>query len=249
MSEMVIHIITIFPDSFNAYFNRSIIKKAIDRKIIEIDIIDLRDYADGKHKVVDDYPFGGEAGMVMKPDPIFKCIEEIKKHNPQAKVIFLTPDGKLYHQDTAKKLSRENEIVLLCGRYKGVDERVRKVLVDLEISIGNYVVSGGELPAMIVADSIMRMIPGALGNIESAESDSFFRGLLGAPVYTRPAEYKNMKVPSVLLSGNHEEIRKWKIKESLKNTLHRRPELLGESSLSEEEKSFLKEIKKSEEKK
>lgn len=246
---MVIHIITIFPDSFNAYFNQSIIKKAVDRKFIEINVIDLRNYADRKHKVVDDYPFGGEAGMVMKPEPIFNCIEEIKKKNSQAKVIFLTPDGKLYNQETAKKLSQENEIILLCGRYKGIDERVRKVLIDMEISIGNYVVSGGELPAMIVADSIMRMIPGVLGNIESAESDSFFRGLLGSPVYTRPAEYRNIKVPSVLLSGNHEEIRKWKIKKSLKNTLHKRPELLDESCLSEEEKYFLGEIKKSDGKK
>ena len=246
---MVIHIITIFPDSFNAYFSQSIIKKAIDRKLIEINIIDLRDYADGKHKVVDDYPFGGEPGMVMKPEPIFNCIEKIKKQNPQTKVIFLTPDGQLYNQETTKQLSEENEIILLCGRYKGVDERVRKGLVDMEISIGNYVVSGGELPAMIVADSIMRMIPGALGNIESAESDSFFRGLLGTPVYTRPAEYRNMKVPAILLSGNHEEIRKWKIKKSLKNTLHKRAELLDESCLSEEEKSFLNEIKKSDGKK
>jgi len=243
---MLIHIITIFPQSFEAYFSQSILKKAIDNKIVEINIIDLRNYAEGRHRVVDDYPFGGEAGMVMKPEPIFRCVGEIKKKNDKAKLIFLTPDGDLYNQETAKKLAGEEEIILLCGRYKGVDERVRKSLVDLEISIGNYVVSGGELPAMIVTDSIMRMIPGVLGNMESAESDSFFTGLLSSPVYTRPAEFRNMKVPSVLLSGNHEEIRKWKIEESLINTLRKRPELIRESSLSGEEKTILGKIKKDE---
>ncbi|RMF94401.1 MAG: tRNA (guanosine(37)-N1)-methyltransferase TrmD [Candidatus Schekmanbacteria bacterium] len=240
---MIVHIVTIFPNSFDGYLNQSILKKAIEKKLIEIDIIDLRDYAEGKHRVVDDYPFGGEAGMVMKPEPIFRCIEKIKEKNPKAKVIFLTPDGKLYNQEIVKELSKEEEIILLCGRYKGVDERVRKSLVDMEISIGNYVVSGGELPAMIVVDSVMRMLPGALGNMESAESDSFYKGLLGAPVYTRPAEFRNMKVPSILLSGNHKEIRKWKIKESIKNTLLKRPELINEANLNDEEKKIYEDLK------
>lgn len=242
---MLFTVITIFPQIFSSYLDQSIINKAVGKGIAEIRITDLRDYAEGRHRVVDDSPYGGEAGMVMKPEPLFRCLEDLKgrEENKRAKVIFLTPDGELFTQKTAIELSKEESIILLCGRYKGIDERVREHLVDMEISIGNYVLTGGELPALVVIDAVMRMIPGTLGNMESAENDSFFRGLLSSPVYTRPPDFMGMNVPDILLSGNHEKIGEWRLAESLRRTLIRRPDLLEAVPLGEKEKEIISKLK------
>ena len=247
---MFFTVITIFPEAFKSYLEQSVISKAIEKGIAGIDIVDLRNYADGKHKVVDDYPYGGEAGMVMKPEPITRCITDLKTRDvsKSAKTVFLTPDGELFTQKKAIELAAEKSLILLCGRYKGIDERVRESIVDHEISIGNYVLTGGELPAMVVIDSVMRMLPGTLGNIESAENDSFFNGLLSSPVYTRPPEFQGMKVPDVLLSGNHKQINEWKIKESLRRTMKRRPDLLETVKLSDKDKALLEKLMKETEK-
>lgn len=241
---MFFKVITIFPKMFESYLNQSILRKAIDSEKIKIDIIDLRNYAMPPHKVTDDYPYGGDSGMVMKPEPFYKCFEDIKSTcKEKFTTVYLTPDGTLFNQDTAKELSELKNIILLCGRYKGVDERVRETLVDKEISIGDYVLTGGELPAMVLIDAVSRMIPGVLGSDASAKTDSFYEGLLSYPVYTRPPVYEGKKVPDVLLSGNHLNISRWQRYQSLKRTYLRRPELLEKITLSEEDKKYLSEIK------
>ena len=241
---MFFKVVSIFPKMFESYLNQSILRKAIDSETIKIDIIDLRNYSMPPHKVTDDYPYGGDSGMVMKPEPFFKCFEDIKSASRENfTTVYLTPDGTLFNQDTAKELSELKNIILLCGRYKGVDERVREALVDKEISIGDYVLTGGELPAMVLIDAVSRMIPGVLGSDSSARTDSFYQGLLSYPVYTRPPVYEGKKVPDVLLSGNHPNISRWQRYQSLKRTYLRRPELLEKITLSEEDKKYLFEIK------
>ncbi|BDU50455.1 tRNA (guanosine(37)-N1)-methyltransferase TrmD [Haliovirga abyssi] len=235
---MKINILTLFPNMFDGMINESIIKKALNNNLVEINIINIRDYAKGKHKVTDDYPFGGGPGMVLKPEPLFEALAEMK----DSKVILTSPQGEMFNQSIAKKLLKEKEITIIAGHYEGLDERVVDTFVDMEISIGDYVLTGGELPAMVISDAIIRLIPNVLNNSKSFEEDSFYNGLLDHPHYTRPAEYKELKVPAVLLSGNHEKIRKWRLKEALKRTLERRPELIKERELSKEEKKTIEEI-------
>lgn len=225
---MRIDILTIFPAMFEGPFTESIIKRAIARGFAEIHIHDIRDYATSKHRKVDDYVFGGSAGMVMMVQPIADLIDKLKAERTYDEIIFLTPDGEILSQGIANQLSLHGNIILLCGHYKGIDERLREHYITREISIGDYVLSGGELAAAVLTDSIIRLIPGVLGDETSALSDSFQDGLLSPPVYTRPSDYKGWKVPDVLLSGNEKEIKDWNYRQALERTRKRRPGLLNE---------------------
>lgn len=225
---MRIDIITIFPGMFSGPFDFSIIKRAMDKGLAEILLHDLRDYATNKYRSVDDYAFGGGAGMVMMVEPIANCIDHLTTERHYDEIIFLTPDGELFDQKIANELSLKGNIILLCGHYKGIDERARAHYITREISIGDYVLSGGELAAAVVADSLVRLIPGVLGDETSALSDSFQDGLLSPPVYTRPADFKGWKVPEVLLSGHEANIREWRVGQALERTRKRRPGLLEE---------------------
>ncbi|HVF89533.1 MAG TPA: tRNA (guanosine(37)-N1)-methyltransferase TrmD [Blastocatellia bacterium] len=221
-------IITIFPEIFRGVFEFGIIRRAVEAGLVGIEIHDLRDYTYDRHRQVDDRPFGGGAGMVMKPEPLFRAVEAITHGADDAARVLLSPQGRLFDQSVAEGFSRKGRVLLICGRYEGVDERVVESLVDEELSIGDYVLSGGEIPAMVIVDAVTRLIPGALGCGESAEQDSFADGLLDYPHYTRPAEYRGMKTPDVLLSGNHAEIERWRRRKALKKTLRCRPDLLRE---------------------
>ena len=221
-----IGIVTIFPNIFKPILNESIIKRAQEKGKVKFEIFDLRDYTDDPHRKVDDRPFGGGPGMVIRPEPVFNVMEEIKKKSLKVKTILLTPQGVKFNQRIARRLSRERYIVLICGRYEGIDERIREALIDEEISIGDYILTGGEVPALVLIEAIIRLIPGVLGDEESATLDSFENGLLEYPQYTRPANYKGMKVPDVLLSGNHKLIQQWRRKQALKRTKERRPDLM-----------------------
>lgn len=223
---MHISIITVLPRLIESPFNDSILKRAQTKGLVQVEIIDLRQYASGKHKSVDDYAFGGGAGMVMMIEPIDRCISELKSKRHYDEVIYMSPDGELFTQSIANELSIKQNLILLCGHYKGVDERVRERLVTREISIGDYVLSGGELAAAVVADAVIRLIPGVLSDETSALTDSFQDGLVAPPVYTRPAEYKGWEVPDVLLSGDHAKIEEWKHEKALERTQKRRPNLL-----------------------
>jgi tRNA (guanine37-N1)-methyltransferase len=225
---MFFDILTLFPSMFQGAFSDSIIRRALEKELISIDIHNIRDYSDDdRHKTVDDYPYGGDAGMLMKPQPLVTAIESVtsrrKEHNPT--VVYLSPQGELLNQTVVESLLVEDSLILLCGRYKGIDQRVVDKYVDREISIGDYVLSGGEIPAMVLVDSVTRLLPGALGNRESAEADSFYNGLLSYPEYTRPEEFEGMKVPSVLLSGHHANIRQWQFEQAADLTKKRRPDL------------------------
>lgn len=224
---MHIDIITCLPRLLESPFSDSILKRAINKGLVNINIVDLRPYSLGKHKEIDDYAFGGGAGMVMMIEPIDRCIADLKSKREYDDVIYMSPDGEIFTQPVANELSLKKNLILLCGHYKGVDERVREHLITREISIGNYVLSGGELAAAVVADSIIRLLPGVLNDETSALSDSFQDGLVAPPVYTRPAEYKGWKVPEVLLSGHEAKINQWKYEKSLERTKNRRPGLLG----------------------
>jgi tRNA (guanine37-N1)-methyltransferase len=225
---MRLDIITIFPAMFNGLFDFSIIKRALDKGIAEIHLHDLRDYSLNKYRNVDDYPYGGGAGMVMMAEPIAECIGQLTNDRTYQEVIFLTPDGQLLDQGIANELSLKGNLILLCGHYKGVDERIREHYITRELSIGNYVLSGGELAAAVLVDSVVRLIPGVLGDESSALSDSFQDGLLSPPVYTRPADYKGWKVPEILLSGHEAKIREWRIQRAIERTKKRRPGLLDD---------------------
>ncbi len=241
---MMFDIITIFPEIFNAYLNEGIIKRALQRKIIEINVHNLRDYTTDKHRTVDDYPYGGGAGMVMKPEPFFSAVEAICPEKSERRVIMLSPAGVKFNQDMASSLSKDSRrLIFLCGRYEAIDERVKTNLADDEISIGDYILTGGELPALVIIDAIARLIPDVLGDKHSAEVDSFSWGILDYPHYTRPQVFRNMVVPEVLLSGNHKDIQKWRRKEALRRTLKRRPDLLEKVRLSDEDYELLREIK------
>ena len=223
---MHISIITVLPRLIESPFNDSILKRAQTKGLVQVEIIDLRQYASGKHKSVDDYAFGGGAGMVMMIEPIDRCISELKSKRHYDEVIYMSPDGELFTQSIANELSIKQNLILLCGHYKGVDERVREHLITREISIGDYVLSGGELAAAVVADAVIRLIPGVLSDETSALTDSFQDGLVAPPVYTRPAEYTGWKVPEVLLSGDHAKIEEWKHEKAVERTQKRRPNLL-----------------------
>jgi tRNA (guanine37-N1)-methyltransferase len=239
---MRIDILTLFPNMFSSPLRESILGRAIEKGLLQIQTTNIRDFALDKHQVVDDAPYGGGQGMVMKVEPIARAIESVKAENPSARTIYLTPQGKPFHQDLARRLSVQSHLVLLCGRYEGVDERVRELLIDDEISIGDYVLTGGELAAMVVMDSVSRLLPGVLGSEQSAEDDSFSNFLLEYPQYTRPFDFRGHCVPDVLLSGNHSEISLWRRKEALKRTLTRRPDLLTRAHLSEKDEALLGEI-------
>jgi len=235
-------ILTIFPEMFESPFDSSLLKKARDKGLIEIAVHDIRNYAEARHRMTDDYPYGGGSGMVMKVEPIARALDDVVRDRQAAKVILLTPRGKVFDQVMAGELSAASRIVLICGRYEGVDERVREYLVDYEISIGDYILTGGELPAMVIVDAVSRLVPGVLGNMESAWTESFSAGLLEYPQYTRPAEFRGWKVPEILLSGNHRVIEAWRRRESLKKTAVQRPDLLSRVRLTEEDRKMLEEL-------
>lgn len=225
---MRIHVMTLFPDIFKAYIGESMMKKAVENSILEVELYNIRDFSENKHKKVDDYPFGGGAGMVMTPQPIFSTyeyiVEKYELENPR--VIYLSPKGRVFNQKIAKSLSLENDIIFLCGHYEGVDQRIIDLIVTDEISIGDYVLTGGELPALVMIDSIARLVPGVLNRSESHEDESFENDLLEYPQYTRPRNFNGLEVPEVLLSGNHKKIDEWRSEESKKITLERRPDLI-----------------------
>jgi len=237
-------IFTLFPDMFQGPFSESILKRAQERGLLSIALHNIRDATTDKHHVVDDYPYGGGAGMVMKPEPIFKAVESIYQGGP---IILLSPKGRLFNQQIAGTLAQEARVTLICGHYEGVDERVREHLVTDEISIGDYVLTGGELAAMVVVDATSRLIPGVLGGAESILEESHSGGMLEYPHYTRPPEFRGWRVPDVLLSGNHAEIARWRRKESLKRTRERRPDLFEKLNLSsKQDVKLLRELEEEE---
>lgn len=237
-------ILSIFPEMFASPLNCSILKRAREKGLVEIHLHNIRDYAEDKHKMTDDAPYGGGGGMVMKVEPIDRALASILPEKEGILTVLLTPQGETFSQKMAEEMSLRSRIVLICGHYEGVDERVRDHLVDKEVSMGDYILTGGELSAMIMIDAISRLVPGVLGNSESASSDSFSMGLLEYPHYTRPSDYRGWPVPEVLLSGNHREILAWRRKESLRRTYVRRPDLLEKIALSPEDRETLEEIKK-----
>lgn len=242
---MHIDVVTLFPEMISGLFQSSILKKAHEREKFSYNLINFRDYSNDKHQKVDDYPYGGGAGMVLTPQPIFDAVESIRKERPtEPKTILMSPQGKTYNQEKAEELAAEAHLIFICGHYEGYDERIRENLATEEISIGDYILTGGELSAMVVIDSVVRLLPDTLGNEQSAKEDSFSTGLLEHPHYTRPADFRGMQVPDILLSGNHAKIEQWRKRESLKRTWLRRPELLTKKNLNEEEKKILEEIKK-----
>ena len=236
---MHVDVFTLFPEVFPAYLNASILKRAQELGALRVNLHNIRDWATDKHKVTDDTPFGGGGGMVMKPEPIFAAVESILGAPPQIPVVLLTPQGTLLTQALARRFAKYERIALLCGRYEGVDERVREHLVTHEISIGDYVLTGGELPALALIDAVARLLPGVLGDPEAPQKDSHAAHLLEGPHYTRPAEFRGWRAPEVLLSGDHARIERWRRQEALKRTLERRPDLLEGAELSEEEKRLL----------
>ena len=225
---MRIDIITCLPSLLESPFSASILKRAIDKGLVTVEIHDLRAYSTDKHKSIDDYPFGGGAGMVMSIEPIDGCISALKSQRDYDEIIYMTPDGERFSQRIANELSLKGNIIILCGHYKGIDERARQMFVTREISIGDYVLSGGELAAAVVSDAIIRLLPGVLSDETSALTDSFQDNLLAPPVYTRPAEYKGLKVPEVLLSGHEQKISEWRFDQAIKRTKERRPDLLAD---------------------
>ena len=223
---MRIDLLTVVPEMLEAFFGSSILKRAQDKGLAEIHVHNLRDYTTSRHRKVDDYPFGGEAGMVMQIQPIDACISALKAERDYDEVIFMTPDGEQFNQQIANSLSLLGNVIILCGHYKGVDWRVREHLITREISIGDYVLTGGELPGAVVADAVVRLLPGVIGDEQSALSDSFQDGLLAPPVYSRPAEYKGWRVPDILLSGHEAKIAEWRYEQALERTRRLRPDLL-----------------------
>ncbi len=236
---MRIHILSIFPEMFSP-LNESIIKKAREKGLIEIDLVNFRDYTASKHKNVDDYPYGGGAGMVLKPEPIFAAVRNLSL-KAQPKIVLMSPQGAVFSQETAQELAREEELVFICGHYEGFDERIR-TLADMEISIGDYVLTGGELAAMVVIDSTVRLLPGVLGEAESSEDDSFAAGFLEYPQYTRPPEFEGMEVPAVLLSGDHARVAAWSRQAALRRTLLKRPEIFRPERLAAADFPLLREL-------
>jgi tRNA (guanine37-N1)-methyltransferase len=242
---MRIDILSLFPKMFDGPFGESIVKRAVDAGLVNICVHNFRDFAHDRHSTVDDYSFGGGEGMVLKPEPLFEAVESIKGSlgDSAGPVILLTPQGRLFCHQIAEELSKQQNLVLICGHYEGVDERVREHLVTDEISIGEYVITGGELAAMVVVDAVVRLLPGALGSDQAASEDSYAKGFLEYPQYTRPRVYRGWEVPEVLLSGNHQEIARWRWEQAVERTLLRRPDLLAKASLSKEERELADRIK------
>ncbi|HIU02855.1 MAG TPA: tRNA (guanosine(37)-N1)-methyltransferase TrmD [Candidatus Onthocola gallistercoris] len=243
---MRFHVMTLFPDMVSQGLAASITGRALEKQIFDLNVVNIRDYSLDKHRHVDDYPYGGGAGMVMQPGPVYDCYADILKScKRQPRVIYMTPQGTVFSQKIAEELSKEEELIFLCGHYEGVDDRVLDEIVTDYLSIGDYVLTGGELPAMVMIDSISRLIPGVLNNKESAEYESFQDGLLEYPQYTRPEVYHGKSVPEVLLSGHHANIEKWRHEQSLKRTWERRPDLLSKADLTDQDKKYLEGLKKS----
>ena len=237
------HILTLFPDMVLEGLNTSIIGRAVQKGIIGIHGINIRDYSKNKHRQVDDYPYGGGAGMVMQPGPVCDAYQDLcRKLGKRPRVLYMTPQGKVFSQKIARELAQEEDLVFLCGHYEGIDERALSLIVTDYLSIGDYVLTGGELPAMVMIDCISRLVPGVLSNEESAQIESFYDNLLEYPQYTRPETYEGLKVPEVLLSGHHKNIETWRRQESIKRTLERRPDLLEHASLSKKDREFLREL-------
>lgn len=235
-------ILTLFPEMFSGPFDSSIIKRGKDKQLIDIEIFNIRDWAAGRHQVTDDAPYGGGAGMVMKPEPLVDCIESMKSRHPASAVVMTSPRGRHLTHRTAMELAGRCGLIIVCGRYEGIDERVRSLCIDDDISLGDFVLSGGEIAAMAIVDAVTRLVPGVLGSGESAATDSFCDGLLEYPHYTRPPEYRSLPVPDELLSGNHELIRTWRRRESLRTTRRLRPDLLLTIDLSQEDRKLLAEL-------
>ena len=243
---MRFHVLSIFPEMFVSPLSDGIIGRARRQALIEVKIKDIRDHAGDKHRTVDDYAFGGGPGMVMKPEPLFEAVEEIRSSDTledSTPIILVSPQGRPLTQQLAEDLAQHRDLVIICGRYEGVDERVRQRLATMEVSIGDYVLSGGELAAMVLIDAVSRLVPGVVGSQESTEGGSFTTGLLQHPQYTRPAEFRGRAVPDVLLSGNHAEISRWRRRESLRRTLLRRPDLLQSARLSEDDLRVIEELR------
>ena len=237
---MDIYVLSIFPEFIREYIKIGVIRKAVEKGLVKIISINLRDFTKDKHRTTDDYPYSGGGGMIMKVEPVWNALKSIKKQNL---TILLTPQGKLLNQEKLHTFSEFDSIAIISGRYKGVDERIR-TFVDEEISIGDYILSGGELPALILIEGVVRLIPGVVGNYESINTDSFENGILDAPHYTKPPEFAGMKVPEILLSGNHPKIKEWKRQQSLKKTLKKKPKLLKNAELTAKDKKYLEEIEK-----
>jgi len=237
-----IDVLTLFPEMFEGIFDLSIMKRAIDQKLVGIGLHNIRDYTHDKHHTADDYPYGGGAGMVLKPEPIFEAVESIEKKE-DTPIILLSPQGRLFTQRVAQELAGHSQLILICGHYEGVDERVREHLASDEISIGDYVLSGGELAAMVVIDGVFRLVPGVLGSEASPLDDSHVGGLLEYPQYTRPPQYRGWPVPEVLLSGNHAQISRWRREQAIRRTLEQRPELLTRAELSSEEEHLVERLR------
>ncbi|MFC7784392.1 MULTISPECIES: tRNA (guanosine(37)-N1)-methyltransferase TrmD [unclassified Rossellomorea] len=243
---MRIDVLSLFPPMFEGILGESILKKAHEKEAVSYNVINFREYADNKHNQVDDYPYGGGAGMVLKPQPIFDAVDALKsEQQSKPRVILMCPQGERYTQQKAEELAKEDHLVFICGHYEGYDERIREHVVTDEISIGDYVLTGGELGAMVVIDSVVRLLPGVLGNEDSPILDSFSSGLLEHPHYTRPSDFRGMKVPEELISGNHRLIDEWREKESLRRTYERRPDLLESYKLTDRQKAWIEEWRKS----
>lgn len=242
---MRIDILSLFPEMFDGPFGHSIVKRAIDNNILDISVTNFRDFAYDKHKQVDDSPFGGGSGMVLKPEPLFRAVDHIKQTTDyqERHVLLMCPSGKPFTQAKARELAGYQQLIFICGHYEGFDARIADTLADESLSIGDYVLTGGELPAMVMVDAVARMLPGVLGSADSAPTDSFYGGLLEHPQYTRPREYEGLEVPEVLLSGDHARIRAWRREQSLRITLRQRPDLLVTADLSEEDKKILQKLK------
>lgn len=242
---MQFDVFTLFPEIFPPYLESSILQRASQHRLINVHVHNIRAYTHDKHHTTDDVPYGGGGGMVLKPEPVFEAVETILGQGTKCAIILLTPQGRVFNQSIAKELAEQERLALICGRYEGVDERIRVHLVTDEISIGDYVLTGGELPALILMDAVTRLLPGALGDPDGATDDSHSSGLLEYPHYTRPPEFRGESVPEVLLSGDHAKIAKWRREQSLSRTLKRRPDLLERADLSEEDRKTLNELKKS----
>ncbi|MBM7705387.1 tRNA (guanosine(37)-N1)-methyltransferase TrmD [Chryseomicrobium aureum] len=241
---MKIQVLSLFPEMFEGVFGSSILKKAQESGRAKLEVINFRDYSESKHKQVDDYPYGGGAGMVLKPEPLFAAVDAVKHQTAKSpRVLLMCPQGERFSQQKAEELAKEEALIIICGHYEGYDERIREHLVTDEISIGDFVLTGGEIAAMTVVDSVVRLLPDVLGKQASHEQDSFSTGLLEHPHYTRPADFNGMKVPEVLLSGNHAKIEQWRREESLKRTFERRPDLLESATLTEQDLAFLETLK------
>lgn len=243
---MKFHILTLFPEMIEQSFNTSIMKRAMEKNLIQLKTINIRDFSKNKHLKVDDYPYGGGAGMVMQPGPVYDAYQEVQKEAPNARVIYLTPQGKVFNQSMAEEFAKEENLVFLCGHYEGIDERVLEEIVTDEVSIGDYVLTGGELPSLVMMDAIARLVPGVLNNDVSAEIESFYDNLLEYPQYTRPEEFLGKKVPSVLLSGHHGNIEKWRREQSILRTVKKRPDLIRHANLNKKEKIFAENLLKQE---